>query len=104
MAISKVLRSPIEETATGSYSVRYMKLQLPSISVTEIEEMAGIIDSFEEVDDTCVITKTSYETLVTIESPLRTTYGQLDMLSVGEENSDLIYRVGRPSEHYVIYL
>jgi hypothetical protein len=103
-AISKILRSPIEETTAGNYSLKYMNLQLPPISVTEIEEVAGVIDSFEEVDDTCVITKTSYETLVTIESPLRTVYGQLDMLNVGEENSDLAYRVGRPSEHYIIYL
>jgi hypothetical protein len=103
-AISKILRSPIEETKAGNYSLRYMNLQLPPISMKEIEEVAGVINSFEEVDDTCVITKTSYETLVTIESPLRTIYGQLDMLNVGEGNSGLAYRVGRPSEHYVIYL
>jgi hypothetical protein len=103
-AISKILRSPIEEMKAGNYSLRYMNLQLPPISMKEIEEVAGVINSFEEVDDTCVITKTSYETLATIESPLRTIYGQLDMLNVGEENSGLAYRVGRPSEHYVIYL
>jgi hypothetical protein len=92
-AISQILRSSVSEREAGAYSFIYMDRELPPIASAAIQEAIEVINSFEEVGDTCIISKTSYEALVNIGSPIRRTYGQMDLINIGF-----------PSEYFIIYL
>src|ERR1700722_1461235 len=101
--VSQILRAPVSETEPGTYSLKYMGRDLVFTSA-DIDEAVEVINSFAGIGDTCAITKTSYETLVNIGSPIRSIYGRLDLIKVEEEHTGISYRVGSPSEYFVIYL
>lgn len=102
-AVSSILRSSLDGEEDGNYLFQYVNFSFPVVSSDELEGVVSAVNALAEFDDTSVFTKTTYEMLVIVNSPIRTR-GQVDSLVVGGEDADFTYRVGPPSEYFALYL
>ena len=102
--IAQILRSQVEVDEEGDYIFEYAGTRLPSLGKDEIVSVVDAINSFEDIDDSAVVTKTSFESLVQFRRSSPAIGIRFGDIQLDDAHSGLSYSLGRPSDPYTVYL